>query len=62
MPIYEYRCNECGAEFEELVAASTEKNPPCPSCDSVNTEKKFSIFGGIGGSNSDTSCSSSRFT
>ncbi len=63
MPIYEYACQECGDEFEELVSASTEKNPQCPSCNSYKTEKKMSVFGGIGDSGcSDTSNGSSKFT
>ena len=30
MPIYDFRCDACGAEFEELVRA--EELPPCPQC------------------------------
>jgi putative FmdB family regulatory protein len=30
MPIYDFRCESCGAEFEELVPAG--ELPPCPSC------------------------------
>lgn len=63
MPIYEYTCQECGTDFEELVNINARDNPPCPSCDSHKTEKKMSVFGGIGGSGcSDTSGSSSKFT
>ncbi|MBO4793930.1 MAG: zinc ribbon domain-containing protein, partial [Deltaproteobacteria bacterium] len=28
MPLYEYRCDDCGAEFEELCRES--ETPPCP--------------------------------
>ncbi|WP_459935341.1 FmdB family zinc ribbon protein [Fundidesulfovibrio butyratiphilus] len=31
MPIFEYRCTECGAVFEEL-AGRNDPPPPCPSC------------------------------
>jgi len=27
MPIYEYKCKECGKEFEELVPIGIDKNP-----------------------------------
>ena len=30
MPIYDFRCDACGAEFEELVRA--QELPRCPSC------------------------------
>lgn len=40
MPIYEYTCNECGKEFEELVF--DDETPPCPSCASTNTVKLMS--------------------
>lgn len=41
MPLFEYRCEECGNEFEELVFK--ENAPvPCPGCDSENTCKLMS--------------------
>lgn len=53
MPIYEYKCRECGAEFEELVAHEGA-NPTCPKCGSLKTEKlmsacKSSSGGSFGG-------------
>lgn len=41
MPIYEYTCKKCGAEFEELVSAQDEL-PPCPKCRSGKVEKLMS--------------------
>ncbi|QGY40091.1 zinc ribbon domain-containing protein [Pseudodesulfovibrio cashew] len=41
MPIYEYRCRACGAEFEELVFSQDEL-PPCPKCGSTQVEKLMS--------------------
>ena len=29
MPIYAYRCDECGHEFESILKMS-DPNPPCP--------------------------------
>lgn len=29
MPLYEYRCNVCGHQFDQL-AKMTDPNPPCP--------------------------------
>ena len=33
MPIYEYKCEDCGTKFEKLVRRSTEMaEVECPSC------------------------------
>lgn len=73
MPIYEYHCNKCEKDFEELVLGS---NPvvKCPACQSSEVAKKMSAcafkagsqFVGTGkkasvggcGSCSSTNCSS----
>ena len=41
MPIYEYRCQSCGNEFELLVRSSTV--PACTKCESQNLERKLSL-------------------
>ncbi len=43
MPIFEYKCNECGCEFEALVFGS--ENPDCASCKNSNVEKLMSVCG-----------------
>ncbi len=43
MPIYEYVCNACGEEFEQLVFSSDEVIK-CRSCGSGDTTKKMSAF------------------
>lgn len=50
MPIYEYYCLDCKAEFEFLVLSEDEV-PICPNCNSENAEKRvsassFSLQGG----------------
>jgi putative FmdB family regulatory protein len=47
MPIYEYKCQDCGAEFEELIF-NAEKKPHCPVCSSATINKKVSLFGCCG--------------
>ncbi len=42
MPIYEYKCNECGQVFEELVSASSTESPKCADCKSPDTVKLLS--------------------
>ncbi|GAB4487217.1 MAG: hypothetical protein OHK006_16060 [Thermodesulfovibrionales bacterium] len=43
MPIYEYRCNSCGCEFEKLVYGKC--HVVCPTCSSEDVTKKLSTFG-----------------
>jgi len=43
MPIYEYVCEMCGNEFEELVMSSTEE-VTCRACHSPKITKKMSGF------------------
>ncbi len=71
MPLYEYRCSECGHEFEKMVRFSeANQSPICPKCQSKETQKQLSTFASLGGSaggasyGSSSSCGSSsgRFT
>ncbi len=45
MPIYEYRCSECGEKFEKLVrfGASTSE-VECPKCGARKADKLISAF------------------
>jgi putative FmdB family regulatory protein len=40
MPLYDYRCKTCQAEFELLVRSSTV--PTCPQCASTELERAVS--------------------
>jgi putative FmdB family regulatory protein len=42
MPIYEYRCRNCGHQFEAVVRNAVQ--PPCPSCSSDDLERLISMF------------------
>lgn len=42
MPIYEYHCDACAADFELLVQGA--KEPRCPECESAVLTKKWSAF------------------
>jgi putative FmdB family regulatory protein len=42
MPIFEYKCNSCGEDFEKLVFGNQEMS--CPKCSSKEIKKKFSVF------------------
>ncbi len=53
MPIFEYVCNACGGEFEELVF-DREECPSCPQCGSGDTGKLMSaVRSRIGGGSPD---------
>jgi len=41
MPIYEFECGECGARFEELVAAGAER-VACSDCGATRTRRLMS--------------------
>ena len=45
MPIYEYRCGECGRTGERLHRSSADAvNPPCDHCGSTQTARLISRF------------------
>ncbi len=41
MPLYEYACDACDAEFELLVRGSEQ--PSCPSCRSKQLQRRISV-------------------
>lgn len=43
MPIFEYRCRECGAEFEKIVHSS-DQEVRCRDCSGRQLDKLLSPF------------------
>lgn len=43
MPIFEYRCRECGTQFEAIVRSSKAATT-CKSCGSRKLEQLLSVF------------------
>ncbi|MCP4715284.1 MAG: zinc ribbon domain-containing protein [Deltaproteobacteria bacterium] len=58
MPIYEFHCIKCGAEFEEIVH-SNDFSISCPACSATEVKKLMSAFSVKGSSKSAEGASSS---
>jgi putative FmdB family regulatory protein len=43
MPIYEYKCEDCGTKFEKLVRR-TGDSVVCPSCGQAHLKTELSTF------------------
>ena len=45
MPIFEYKCQDCGTKFEKLLRRSAEATElDCPSCGQNHLTQEFSTF------------------
>ena len=68
MPIYEFKCKDCGNEFEIIMRASASKEDvTCPKCQAKNPDRLMSSFsaGSVsssGGFSAASSCGSSAFS
>ena len=47
MPIYEYKCRDCGTKFE-VLAYNEDNQVKCEKCGSANSEKLLSNFASQG--------------
>ncbi|GAB3645661.1 FmdB family zinc ribbon protein [Glycomyces tarimensis] len=46
MPVYEYRCKECGYEFDQHQSFTEARLSDCPACEAKGTLRK--VFGNVG--------------
>jgi len=45
MPIYEYKCDDCGTKFEKLIRGGAQASElECPSCGQKHLQQEFSVF------------------
>jgi putative FmdB family regulatory protein len=45
VPIFEYTCKDCGADFDDLDSVDNRDKPhKCPACGSMNSERQLSVF------------------
>ncbi|MCH8285389.1 zinc ribbon domain-containing protein [candidate division KSB1 bacterium] len=61
MPMYEFKCGECGQEFEDLVFSSnySPEDIKCPACSASKPERKISAAAvGVSSRSNGGSCSS----
>ena len=57
MPIYSYRCEDCGEVFDLLVGVGVDEEiPACQKCGGVNLEKLLSGFAVKSGGSGEGSC------
>ncbi|MEA4863426.1 MAG: zinc ribbon domain-containing protein [Victivallaceae bacterium] len=43
MPIFDYKCRDCGAEFEQIVRSGND-TVECPGCGGSAVDRQFSGF------------------
>lgn len=48
MPTYQYRCKQCGEEFEKVQSFSDDSTPKCPGCGTRSKKNVSKVFGGVG--------------
>ena len=44
MPIYEYRCQGCGATFERFIRRAEDRQVSCPQCNGAAVDRIPSTF------------------
>lgn len=54
MPVFEFKCNACGKDFESLVRA--DERISCPFCQSEMLIKKISLFAAPAKTESTSNC------
>ncbi|MDY6954735.1 MAG: zinc ribbon domain-containing protein [Thermodesulfobacteriota bacterium] len=60
MPLFEFRCVQCNAEFEHIVFSADEEPVKCPTCGAPHPERLLSVFSsGRGAKTVPTSATSS---
>ncbi|HEV2378243.1 MAG TPA: zinc ribbon domain-containing protein [Terriglobia bacterium] len=57
MPIFEYRCRDCGSKFEKLLLSQAEP-VRCQRCQSSELERLLSVFA-VSGSSGEAAASES---
>ncbi|MCL4458735.1 MAG: zinc ribbon domain-containing protein [Chloroflexi bacterium] len=48
MPLYEYKCMNCGQRFERVIRSNEPVKIECPDCGSERVQRLVSVFGRFG--------------
>jgi putative FmdB family regulatory protein len=62
MPLFGYKCNNCGKVFEILVLGGTAEEVSCPECGAEDVTKLISSFATGGSDSKSNSCGSRYFS
>ena len=54
MPIYEYRCEECGKRSTALLSSYSSPDPACPHCGKHSLRRLVSTFATISSGESES--------
>ncbi len=57
MPLYEYQCEKCKHQFEQLAKNSSDRPSRCPKCGAKKPVRVISSFSSSAGSGGSDSCS-----
>lgn len=44
MPIFDFKCQECGNKFDLMISNADKEKVKCPSCTSINIKQLLSGF------------------
>ena len=53
MPIYEYRCEDCGKRSSSLLSSYASSDPACPHCGKHGLRRLVSTFATVSSGESD---------
>jgi putative FmdB family regulatory protein len=62
MPIYEFRCDDCGTPFEALIRPGHRDDAVCPRCNSGRLVREMSVFAARSGNGDATHAAASAIT
>lgn len=54
MPVYEYRCEECGKRSSTLLGSFASPDPPCPHCGKPALRRLVSTFATVSSAGEDS--------
>ena len=47
MPVYRYRCNQCGTDFDKAQPITSPSMATCPTCGHVTHHRLIQKIGGV---------------